>query len=344
MDYKIINTKKDSSNVSKFVYDKDNHILTIQYYKKEVFSTYLHLKVPEDIALGLYKCAENKQSIGTYIHKHIRGKYNCEKIDCKIFDETTNIVKKDVPNIIKKDAPKLEDNKNIIEAQRKQIQLLRRQLKTKDEEIKELKEKNAELRKGFFNIEWCSELQKLRKADLLDKVLEYRTKLKEYEYVERNRKPSELEVDIKLLSTLALRFRNIIKYNHPLINIHMCDNDSLYLTSMNQEKEAKKTLKDLGLKTPVLTTWSIIRNCNNFKNRRLIISPDFMCEFADELNEIVAGTEGIELSVDINSGESKIEEIKYSKDTKDIEDNKNNKNVLQKIKDGVIMFLNKIIK
>ena len=271
MEYTIIET--NSSNVKKFFYDNVVNTLIVQYYKKDRTMSYVYKNVSKDVADKLYFCHENKYSIGTFLHQNIKNKYVCEKVDCSIFDKIKN-----------KDTTK-KDSLSIAEMQRKQIQALMKQNNIKDFRIKELEQKNDELRAGIYNVEPCM-FSQLNKKQLLEKVREYYYKTKELEQDKSNIESGKLEYEVEHLNDLASRFKSIIRYNNPIINISQCDNSTVYLTSVEKEKEAKRIIKQLGLKTPVLTTWSIINNNQHYANNRLIIDPDFMVEFADELNKI----------------------------------------------------------
>jgi hypothetical protein len=62
-----INTP-DSSNISRFSYDKDAQVLTVEFHKGRVYD---YFDVPKRIFEGM-KSADSR---GKYLHSEIKGKY-----------------------------------------------------------------------------------------------------------------------------------------------------------------------------------------------------------------------------------------------------------------------------
>lgn len=64
----------NSSNVLEIKYYSKQQILQVQFVKNGEASTYNYYGVPKNIAEGF----KTTDSIGKYIHKNIRGKYDYE--------------------------------------------------------------------------------------------------------------------------------------------------------------------------------------------------------------------------------------------------------------------------
>lgn len=65
---------KDSKNVKYIEYK--NNVLSVQYYNKEGLFLYRYYKVNSDIVEFLKETIKNKESIGKFLNKNIKTKYN----------------------------------------------------------------------------------------------------------------------------------------------------------------------------------------------------------------------------------------------------------------------------